>query len=219
MWNRTKRTENQSDASWFRELLRPAIVSLVPFSYLGLQLGRLLNDVPIWPLGTVIALLPLAIPQSMYSDSRLYRPSPPRGEDPAFMVASPLQKVTSGLFGAKRLGASAPYVRLPEIDTGPHIIQMLIYKLGAPLPLPRSLNWLRNFPSILSVLGLFAVVWFEIFWFRSNKSAHPQYIWVVAALAALIICTAYRSAFRRLYEIYTADAAKTGRYAFPALRR
>lgn len=219
MWNRAKHTENQSDASWLRALLRPAIISLVPFSYLGLQLGRLLNDVPIWHLGTVIALLPLAIPQSMYSGSRLYRPSPPRGEDPAFMVASPLQKVTSGLSGAKRRGASAPYVRLPEIDTAPHIIQMLIYKLGAPLLLPRSLKWLRKFPSILSVLGLCAVVWFEIFWFRSNKLAHPQYIWFVAALAALIICTAYRRAFTHLYDIYTKDAATTGRRAFPALRR
>lgn len=219
MWNRAKLTENLSDASWLRELLRPALISLVPLSYLGLQLGRLLHDVPLWPLGLAIAILPLAIPQSMYSNSRLHRPPPPREADPTFMLASPLQKVASGLFGSKTLGQSASYVRLPEIDTAPHGIQMLIYKLGAPLPLPRSLHWLKKLLGIVLVLGLLAVIWFEIFWFRFNSSAPAPFIWFVAAVAFLTIGTAYRSAFRRLYDIYTADAAKTGRYAFPALRR
>lgn len=34
-----------------------------------------------------------------------------------------------------------------------------------------------------------------------------------------MLLISYRLSFRRLYDIYTADAVTTGQHAFPALRR
>ena len=62
------------------------------------------------------------------------------------------------------------------------------------------------------------VIFIWLFIYKKNLN-EPHVLIALGTFVALIILRSYRSAFRRLYDIYTADAAKTGRYAFPAIRR
>lgn len=206
-------------ASWRRELLQPA-VALLWTSIVLLWMFRL------WP-----ALIPLAIatfwlfaryPEAFISGRFLNRSSEPQIR--IRQRVSPLQRATNGAEEAIDYDQIENSVRLPEIDTTPKWVQYLIAYTGAPIFKHKSIGknsafydgMLYAFPFMISFLLL--ITTFGLI--RSETSFGPlsKWFWLLMPPLAMLIVS-YRLSFRRLYDIYTKDAAKTGRHAFPALHR
>ena len=206
-------------ASWRRELLQPA-VALLWTSIVLLGMFRL------WPV-----LIPLAIatfwlfaryPEAFISGRFLNRSSEPQIR--IRQRVSPLQRATNGaeeIIDYERIENS---VRLPEIDTVPKWVQYLIAYAGAPIVKHNSIGknsdfydgMLHAFPIVIGFLLL--VTTFVLIQSEVSLGPLSKWFWLLMPPVAMLIVS-YRLSFRRLYDIYTADAAKTGRHAFPALRR
>ncbi|WP_312135804.1 hypothetical protein [Brevundimonas sp.] len=220
MWNRTNRPDQQLKASWRRELLQPLLISLAPIAYAATMLD-LLGDYSLLVLFLILgtACLPLLIPELMVAGSKLHRPNSAREEDPVIVISSPLQSISDGEYGPKNRDDYEGRIPLPEIDTALPSVQKLIATLGAPGPLhqlPRRLKTsLEPWLIVAAIVIAIAFLW----WLDKQDLSNAQKLWVYLAFTGLILVGAYRSAFRRLYDIYTADAAKTGRHAFPAIHR
>ncbi|MEG1452628.1 hypothetical protein [Brevundimonas sp.] len=221
MWNRAKPAHHLPKASWQRELLQPLFISLAPVAYMITQL-----DLPgeytfllVTFLMIGISFLPLLIPQHMVSGSKLHRPSPPHQGVPDTIMISPLQRVSNGNYGSKSRDDYEGRLPLPEIETVPPWVQRLIATLGARIPLPEPP---RRLKFVIEALGIIAFMLASVafMWLLMNDEQSPDTkLWGFLVASTITLAAAYRSTFRRLYDIYTADAAKTGRYAFPALHR
>lgn len=220
MRKRAKTKANQPKASWQRELLQPLLISLAPVAYMISQL-----DLPgeyAFLLVTFLMIgtcfLPLLIPEQMVGGSKLHRPSPPQDASDKITI-SPLQRISNGDYGPKIRDDYEGRLPLPEIDTVPPWVQWLIATFGALGPLEKLPQMLRFIIGILMFVAAFSAYAALIWW--STATALPLHVglFTLLVLSALTFAGAYRGAFRRLHDIYTADAVKTGRHAFPALRR
>ena len=169
-------------------------------------------------LGAV--LIPVLFPRFMISGNKLIRHSDNQHPATTFATRSPLQRVSNGDYGPKSEYDDEEDAPLPEIVDVPPLVQNLICTLGAPIPLPKLPKFFNTILSTLNPylwIGAFAIfIWLFIYKISLNE---PHVLIALGTFVALIILMSYRRAFRRLYDVYTADAAKTGRHAFPALRR
>jgi len=221
MWNRAKTSHHLPKASWQRELLRPLLISLAPVAYMITQLDLPGEDTFLLVIFLMIGIgfLPLLIPQQMVGGSKLHRPSPPHQDVPEPSLISPLQRMSNGDYGPKFRDDYEDNILLPEIDTAPSWVQWLIATFGRPgllAKLPRIVGTLMaTLLFVAFCVGYLVLLW----WLHANTLSSSANIWTIISFTILTLTGAYRRAFRRLHDIYTADAAKTGRYAFPALRR
>ena len=221
MWNRAKTKAHQPTASWKRELLQPLLISLAPVAYMTTQLDlpgeHTFLLVTFLMIGT--SFLPLLIPRQMVGGSKLHRPTPPHQDAPDTIFISPLQRVSNGNYGPKSRDDYEDRILLPDIETAPPWLQHLIATLGARGPFPEPPLKLKPAVTALQAIAI-VLIYLTFMWLlmKSDLSPNTQ-LWGFLVASTIAIAGAYRQAFRRLYDTYTADAAKTGRYAFPALRR
>lgn len=221
MFRRAKTQPSPPTASWRRELLQPAINSLIGSAGLGAIVVDALDGsflLKMTLLGAV--LIPVLFPRVMISGNKLFRPSENQPPLTTFATRSPLQRVSNGDYGPKSADDYEEDAPLPEIVDVPPFVQKLICNLGAPIPLsrlPQALSKIFNVLNPIIWIGLFVIFgWLFIYEKSLNE---PHVLIALGTFLALMILMSYRRAFRHLYDIYTADAAKTGRHAFPALRR
>jgi len=221
MFSRAKTEANLPTASWRRELILPAIHSLISTAGLGTVVVNSLDGSPLLRMALLGAVfLPVLFPRFMTKGNKLIRPSEPRQPVTTFATRSPLQRVSNGDYGHISADDYEEDAPLPEIVDVPPFVQKLILTLGAPIPLPempQALSKILNALNLMFWAGAF-VIFIWLFIYKKNLN-EPHVLIALGTFVALIILRSYRSAFRRLYDIYTADAAKTGRYAFPAIRR
>ena len=221
MRKRSKTAPHQPKASWKRELLQPLLTSLSPVAYYTtlLDLPGEYTFLLVIFLMIGIGFLPLLFPQQMAGGSKLHRPTPPHQDAPDTTFFSPLQRMSNGDYGSKSRDDYEGRIPLPEIETAPPFIQQLIAILGAPGPFPEPPRKMKAYVEVLPIITNM-LLYVAVMWLLVNNDLSPNtQLWGFLGASTIAITGDYRRAFRRLYDIYTADAAKTGRYAFPALRR
>lgn len=206
-------------ASWRRELLHPA-VALLGISVLLSWVFRL------WPvlIPLLIATIWLSVryPDALIPGRFLKRSSEPHSQ--TRRPVDPLQRASNGADPDIEYGQIEHNVRLPEIETAPKWVQYLIAYAGAPIFNNNSIGknsafydgMLEAIPFMVGVvLALITKVLVQ-----SDTAFGPlsKWCWLLIPPIGMLIVS-YRLSFRRLHDIYTKDAANTGRHAFPALRR
>ena len=221
MFKRAKTQPSPPTASWRRELLVPASNTLIGSAGLAAVVVESLGGSQLLIMALVGAvLLPVLFPRIMISGNKLIRPSDNQQPATTFATRSPLQRVSNGDYGPKSAYDYEEDAPLPEIVDVPPFVQKLICTLGAPIPLPKAPQALSKILKALNLIiriGLF-VIFGWLFIYEKNVN-EPHVLIALGTFLALMILMSYRRAFRNLFDIYTADAAKTGRHAFPALRR
>lgn len=210
-------------ASWWRELVRPAMrAALVTSAALclveGLALKALVVSVALqWAMDWIKQPKNSGLVISLSSSQK---PDPRQKKLPV----SPLRRVSDTSYSREDHSKRQDTFSVPTIDTAPAWLQGLIASLGKPLTKPsekqpRSLS--SNVISLVFVLLISAVaVLGSAYLFNNQISIGPLPPWTALVLLAMIsLIMTYRIALRSLYDAYTADAQTTGRHAFPALRR
>ncbi|WP_406852018.1 hypothetical protein WEU32_11790 [Brevundimonas sp. BH3] len=183
------------------------------------QFVGIIAQIAMGPINVFIGILVLTwiFPRLMTSGSKLSRTTTKPA--PNFIAKSRLQTVANGDYGPLDPEYQPLRLDLPKIETARPWVQRLIAAFGKPLPLlpiPPQMNRVLSEAHWLSLPALIGIYVFSL---NMNPQWHAQNLWLLPSLAPIVIILAYRSTFRRLYDIYTADAVSTGRYAFPALRR
>lgn len=220
MWNRAKPRLDATKSTWVRELVQPAVTSLIILAIMVGQFVGIITQIAMGPITVFIGILVLTwlFPRLFISGSKLGRTTTAE-PDPNFIAKSRLQTVANGDYGPLDPEYQPLRLDLPKIVTARPWAQRLIAAFGKPLPLlpiPRRMNRVLSEAHWLSLPALIGIYVLSL---NMNPQWHAQNLWLLPSLAPIVIILAYRSTFRRLYDIYTADAATTGHYAFPAQRR
>jgi len=220
MFSRAKTQLKATKSTWARELVQPAVASLTILAVMVCQFIGSTTQSYMVPITIIIGIivLPWLFPWLVISGSKIGRTTTAEPE-PNFIAKSRLQTVANSDYGPLDPEYQPLTLDLPHIETARPWVQRLVATFGKPLPLlpiPSRMNRALSEARWLSSLVLIGMYFLSL---NINPQWHARNLWLLPSLAPIVVILTYRSAFRRLYDIYTADAAKTGRDAFPALRR